>query len=172
MAFFQFLPDSTLMRFSSFYRRPGEFDGCPAASDWLDRDQIKARAAEQRQMDETTGEPFLTYDRTSDRLGGTTNMFTVMSGCFTWLKMRFILHLLETHSVNQGDEVIKREPRTLHAFTLITHPSRRSVQSVTPRLQPLTPTHSTEKTLPGSTHLLNNLGGPCKNPHQAHCGWL
>lgn len=67
-AFFQFLPDSTLMRFSSFCRRPGEFDGCPVASDWLDRDRIKSRAAEQRQMDETTGEPFLTYDRTPDRL--------------------------------------------------------------------------------------------------------
>lgn len=67
-AFIQFLPDGTLMRFSSFHRRPGEFDGCPAAADWLDRDRIQARAAVQRRTDETIGEPFLTYDRTPDRL--------------------------------------------------------------------------------------------------------
>jgi hypothetical protein len=67
-ASFQFLPDGTLMRFSSFQRRPGEFAGCPAAADWLDSDRIQARAVVQRRTNEGTGEPFLTYDRTPDRL--------------------------------------------------------------------------------------------------------
>jgi hypothetical protein len=67
-AFFQFLPDGTLMRFSSFQRRPGELDDCPPVADWLDPDRIRARAEVQRRTDETTGEPFLSYDRTPDRL--------------------------------------------------------------------------------------------------------
>jgi len=67
-AFFQFLPDGTLMRFSSFQRRPGEYAGCPALADWVDADRIQARAAEQLPPDETPGEPFLTFDRTPDRL--------------------------------------------------------------------------------------------------------
>lgn len=66
--FFQFLPDDTFMRFSSFQRRVGEFAGCPAAADWIDLDRIQARAEVQRQSDETSGKPFLTYDRTPDRL--------------------------------------------------------------------------------------------------------
>jgi hypothetical protein len=67
-AFFQFLPDGTLMRFSSFQRRPGELTGCPVAADWLELDRIQARAGDQRRRGETTREPFLTYDRTPDRL--------------------------------------------------------------------------------------------------------
>jgi hypothetical protein len=67
-AFFQFLPDGTLMRFSSFQRRPGDFTDCPLAADWLDLTRIKARAEVQRRMDETASEPFLTYDRSPDRL--------------------------------------------------------------------------------------------------------
>jgi hypothetical protein len=67
-AFFQFLPDGAFMRFSSFQRRPGDLAGCPAADDWLDSGRIQARAEVQRQADETSGEPFLTYDRTPDRL--------------------------------------------------------------------------------------------------------
>ena len=66
--FFQFLPDGTFMRFSSFQRRVGELAGCPAAASWLDPDRIQARAEVQRQSDETSGKPFLTYDRTPDRL--------------------------------------------------------------------------------------------------------
>ncbi len=67
-AFFQFLPDGTLMRFSSFQRRPGDFGGCPAAADWLELNRIQARAEDQRRMGETTREPFLTYDRAPDRI--------------------------------------------------------------------------------------------------------
>jgi hypothetical protein len=68
VAFFQFLPDGTLMRFSSFPRRSGESGGCPAAADWLDRERMQTRAAGQRQTGETIGEPFLTFDVTPDRL--------------------------------------------------------------------------------------------------------
>ena len=66
--FFQFLADGTFMRYSSFQRRASDLDGCPATSDWLDPKQILARAEVQRQPDEISGKPFLTYDRTPDRL--------------------------------------------------------------------------------------------------------
>ena len=67
-AFFQFLPDRTLMRFSSFQRRPGDGSGCPPVAEWLNADRIRNRAATQLQADETIGEPFLSYDRSPDRL--------------------------------------------------------------------------------------------------------
>lgn len=67
-AFFQFLPDGTFMRFSSFQRAAGALAECPAAADWLDIDQIQARAEIQRKSDETSNRPFLTYDRSPDRL--------------------------------------------------------------------------------------------------------
>jgi hypothetical protein len=66
--FFQFLADSTFMRFSSFQRRANDLAGCPDAADWLDPNRIQARAEVQRQPDETSSQPFLTYDRTPDRL--------------------------------------------------------------------------------------------------------
>ena len=68
VAFFQFLPDGTLMRFSSFQRKPGEYERCPVAADWIDLDRIQTRAAAQRREDESARAPFLTYDRTPDRL--------------------------------------------------------------------------------------------------------
>jgi len=66
--FFQFLPDSTFMRFSSFQRHPGELVGCPTAADWLNTKRIQSRAQAYSQMEETSGKPFLTYDRSPDRL--------------------------------------------------------------------------------------------------------
>ena len=66
--FFQFLRDGTYMRFSSFQRREGDLTGCPVAADWLDPDHVRTRADIQRRPDETGGAPFLTYDRTPDRL--------------------------------------------------------------------------------------------------------
>jgi hypothetical protein len=66
--FFQFLPEGTFMRFSSFQRRADDLAGCPAAADWLDLERIQERAAVHLQPDETSGKPFLTYDRTPDRL--------------------------------------------------------------------------------------------------------
>jgi hypothetical protein len=68
VGFFQFLTDGTFMRFSSFQRRAGELAGCPAAVDWLDLNWIRKHAEVQRQPDETSSKPFLTYDRTPDRL--------------------------------------------------------------------------------------------------------
>jgi hypothetical protein len=68
IAFFQFLSDGTYMRFSSFQRKADELTGCPAAADWLDPDQIQRRAEAQRKLDETSSKPFLTYDKTPDRL--------------------------------------------------------------------------------------------------------
>ena len=67
-AFFQLLPDGVLMRFSSFQRRPGEIAGCPIAADWLDPTLIKGRVEIKRGIDEKAAEPFLTYDRTPDRI--------------------------------------------------------------------------------------------------------
>jgi hypothetical protein len=66
--FFQFMRDGTLMSFSSFQRRPGDLSGCPPAEDWLDASRIRSRAESQLAADETTAEPFLTYDRSPDRL--------------------------------------------------------------------------------------------------------
>jgi hypothetical protein len=66
--FFQFLPDGTFMRYSSFQRRAADLAGCPASEDWLDPERIQARAEVQRQPDETSSKPFLTYDRTPHRL--------------------------------------------------------------------------------------------------------
>ena len=68
LAFFQFLPNGTFMRFSSFQRRADVIVGCPAARDWIDPHRIQARAEVQRQSDETSGEPFLTYDMSPHRL--------------------------------------------------------------------------------------------------------
>jgi hypothetical protein len=68
VAFAQFALDGTLLRFSSFQRRPGDFENAPLAKDWLDHKRILKRAAAQRKKGEVFGEPFLTYDRTPDRL--------------------------------------------------------------------------------------------------------
>ena len=67
-AFFQFLPDATLLRFSSFQRRPNDCSSCPPVADWLDAERIKSRAESHVGSGETMGEPFLSYDRTPDRL--------------------------------------------------------------------------------------------------------
>lgn len=68
IGFFQFLEDGTYMRFSSFQRKPDKLTGCPEAADWLDPDRIQQHAEVQRRLDETSGTPFITYDRTPDRL--------------------------------------------------------------------------------------------------------
>jgi hypothetical protein len=67
-AFFQFLPDGVLMRFSAFPHQPGGFEGCPPSADWLDLARIQARAVVQQRPNESIGKPFLTYDRAPDRL--------------------------------------------------------------------------------------------------------
>jgi hypothetical protein len=67
-AFAQFGLDGTLLRFSSFQRRPGDLESCPLAKDWLDAERIRKRVAAQRKKGEVLGAAFLTYDRTPDRL--------------------------------------------------------------------------------------------------------
>lgn len=66
-AFFQFLADATLMRFSTFPSRPGALEG-PPASDWLNPADIAGYADAIRTQGEKAGEPFLSFDRTPDRL--------------------------------------------------------------------------------------------------------
>jgi len=67
VAFMQILADGTLLRFSSFQRRPGDPGGCPPAADWLDAANIRRRAQAQR-IDSKAGEPVLTFDKNPDRL--------------------------------------------------------------------------------------------------------
>ena len=67
-ALFQFLQDGTLMRFSSFQRRAGDFTTCPAAADWLDTKRIQMRAEGHRLPNEVAQDPFLSFDRSPDRL--------------------------------------------------------------------------------------------------------
>jgi len=66
-AFLQILTDGTLMRFSSFQRRPGDLDSCPLAADWLDAPCICQRAQALR-PGRQAGEPVLTFDGNPDRL--------------------------------------------------------------------------------------------------------
>jgi hypothetical protein len=67
-AFFQFLPDLTMMRYSSFQRQEGSLDGCPPARDWIDDQAIKRRAKGKARPGEIAGKPFLTFDRFPSRL--------------------------------------------------------------------------------------------------------
>ena len=66
-AFLQILVDGTLMRFSSFQRRPGDLDSCPPAADWLDAQRIRQRAQAQRPGSQAS-DPVLTFDGNPDRL--------------------------------------------------------------------------------------------------------
>ncbi len=67
-AFFQFLLDGTLMRFSTFYRKPGVYKECPAVTEWFDLAGLRAKAANHCSPGEIPEEPFLTFDRSPDRL--------------------------------------------------------------------------------------------------------
>ena len=66
-AFLQILIDGTLMRFSSFQRRPGDLGSCPLAADWVDARHIRRHAQAQRPGSQA-GEPVLTFDGNPDRL--------------------------------------------------------------------------------------------------------
>lgn len=68
VALFQFLLDGTVMRYSSFQRRPGDLSGCPPASDWLDPASARGQAARQAQPGDEVDMPVLTFDRSPDRL--------------------------------------------------------------------------------------------------------
>ncbi len=66
--FYQFLPDLTMMRYSSFQRRDDSLEGCPSADSWVGAETIRRRAQEHASPGETAGPPFLTYDRAPSRL--------------------------------------------------------------------------------------------------------
>jgi hypothetical protein len=67
-AFFQLLPDLTMMRYSSFQKRDDSMEGCPSAELWIDAETVRRRAQERARPGETVGQPFLTYDRAPSRL--------------------------------------------------------------------------------------------------------
>jgi len=67
-AFFQFLLDGTLMRFSMFYQRPGDYRKCPIVMEWFDLPGLREKAANHCWPGESAEEPFLTFDRSPDRV--------------------------------------------------------------------------------------------------------
>lgn len=68
VGFVELLPDLTHKRTSSFQRRPGSYEGCPAAPLWLDTAVVLDTARSQMQPEEVAGEPYLSFDRVPDRL--------------------------------------------------------------------------------------------------------
>lgn len=67
-ALFQFLGSGELMRFSAFPSARPDYAGCPAAADWLDPQRARQWAAAEAGPGETMGEPFMSFDRTPERL--------------------------------------------------------------------------------------------------------
>ena len=65
---FQFLLDGSVMRYSSYQRRPGDLTHSPPARDWLDAEVVKARASAKARSGERAEEVWLTYDRNPDRV--------------------------------------------------------------------------------------------------------
>jgi hypothetical protein len=68
VAWFQMLLDGTVMRYSSFQRRPGDLTGCPPATDWLDPSSARQQATRHAQPGDEVSTPVLTFDRNPDRL--------------------------------------------------------------------------------------------------------
>ena len=66
--YFQFLPDLTVMGYSSFQRKDDSLNGCPVAESWTDPDTIRGLAGTLAGPGETAGTPYLTYDRAPSRL--------------------------------------------------------------------------------------------------------
>ena len=66
--FFEFQPDLTLMRYSSFQRHEDSLEGCPIAELWIEPKSIQNRINEKVHQGEKVRELFLTYDRVPSRL--------------------------------------------------------------------------------------------------------
>ena len=66
--FFQFLADGTLMRYSSFQRRPDSLANCPEADTWTDPEAIRRQARIGAHAGETALAPFLTFEDEPTRL--------------------------------------------------------------------------------------------------------
>jgi hypothetical protein len=65
--FFEFQPDLTLMRYSSFQRREDSLEGCPTSESWIDAKSIRRRI-DNDAPDEKVRELFLSYDKAPSRL--------------------------------------------------------------------------------------------------------
>ena len=65
---FQFLLDGTVLRYSTYQRRPGDCTHCPPAQDWLDAASVRARAAANTRAGEHVDDVWLTFDRSPDRI--------------------------------------------------------------------------------------------------------
>ena len=68
VGFFEFQPDLTLMRYSSFQRQEDSLEGCPGAESWIDTNAIQRRGETNARPGEKAREPFLTYDGAPSRL--------------------------------------------------------------------------------------------------------
>jgi hypothetical protein len=67
---FQFLLDGTVMRYSTFQRRPGDLTHSPPARDWLDGRERARRGQSARWGDDRGRLAHLRSQPRSDRLGG------------------------------------------------------------------------------------------------------
>ena len=68
VAVFQFLLDGTVMRYSSYQRRPDDLTHCPLAREWLDADVASAHVRAKARPDEEVDDVWLTFDRNPDRV--------------------------------------------------------------------------------------------------------
>jgi hypothetical protein len=68
VALFQFMLDGTVMRYSTFQRRPGDLTHSPPVRDWLDGEAASARAVVRARDGETIEDAWLTFDRNPDRI--------------------------------------------------------------------------------------------------------
>lgn len=68
VGFAQLLTSLVPLRFSSFQRRPHDYEHCPDLADWTDIRRIAARAASLARPGERLSTPMFTYDGNPDRL--------------------------------------------------------------------------------------------------------
>lgn len=85
VAFFHFNLAGTLLRFSGFYRRAGNFGNCPRSTLWLDPDDIRRRVQKTCRDGEVAGAPVLAFDRTPDRLAWEVAIISTKGGSRTVL---------------------------------------------------------------------------------------
>lgn len=66
--FFVFLPDSTLLQYSSFQHHEGHPEECPSADTWIDTKTILKRVRREMLAGERTLELYLSYDGVPSRI--------------------------------------------------------------------------------------------------------
>jgi hypothetical protein len=80
LGFFELTTALVPHRYSSFQARPGQLEGCPPASDWLDPETIRRRSSKLVRVGETAGAPYLSYDRLPSRLAWAVPVTTPSGG--------------------------------------------------------------------------------------------